>query len=95
MGRQLPPCGGEVNCSSWDPRGWASVLDGPLETSWSGTHFSSPILAMATSEVETLGIYLPLLGGGTRESLGPPNSDDEGSLHRAGQDSGKGPDSPG
>lgn len=88
MGRQLLPCGGEANCSICGPRGWVSVLDGRLEISWSGTHFSSPILAMAMSEVETLGICFPLLGGGTRESLGPPNSDDEGSLHRAGQDSG-------
>lgn len=55
----------------------------------------APSLPWQRQKVETLGICLPLLGGGTRESLGPPNSSDEGSLHSAGQDSGKDPDSPG
>lgn len=35
------------------------------------------------------GVCLPLLGGGTGEDWGPPNRDDEGSLHGAGEGSGK------
>lgn len=70
-------------------RGEGQAADGRLELHWSGTlfkpHFTHGGLRSRGLEY----LCLPLLGGGTRESLGPTNNGDKGSLYRSGQGSGK------